>query len=86
MMMFLRSLLRLQNDGLNGGISLSDDRFPASGTADRRVSKWPLAEENAPPLFSRTDSSLDRHRKWPPYGASSLDSEFLAHWNALTGF
>ena len=29
---FLRLQLRLQNDGLNGGISLSDDRFPASET------------------------------------------------------
>ena len=32
MMMFLRSQLRSQNDGLNQGISLSDDRFPALGT------------------------------------------------------
>ena len=49
-MIFLRS--QLQNDDLNGGISLSDDRFPASGTdfcfttiktADRRVVKMATA-------------------------------------------
>ena len=28
----LRSQLQSQNDGLNGGILLSDDRFPALGT------------------------------------------------------
>ena len=32
MTIFLQLQLRSQNDGLNGGISLCDDRFPASGT------------------------------------------------------
>ena len=45
---------------LDGGISLNVDRFPALGTdfslydnqqtADRQVSKWPLAVENGSPL------------------------------------
>ena len=49
-------------------------------------SKWPPGAQNGSPLCLGTDSSLHRHRKWPSYGGSSLDGEFLAHWNALTGF
>ena len=34
--------------------------------------------QNGPPLFSRTDSSLYRYQKWPPYGGSSLDEQVFS--------
>ena len=83
-----------QNDGLNGGISLAmigsllwEPIFALrrSKTADLWVFKMATRCLKWLPAVLR-DSSLYRHRKWPPYGRSSLDGEFSTHWNALNGF
>ena len=50
---------------------LYDNQQPA----DRWVSKWPPAEENAPPLFLGLIFRLTGTRKWPPYGGASLDEQ-----------
>ena len=54
---FLWSQLRLQNDGLNGGISFSDDWFPASGTHFRFTTiknSWLLGFQNGHRVLKMT--------------------------------
>ena len=95
-MIFLLSQLRSQNNGLNGGISLSDDRFPASETNFRFTiikNSWSSGFQNGHQVLKMaprcvlgripryTGTENDR-----PYGGSSLDSESSAHWKALNMF
>ena len=79
---FLQSQLRLQNDGLNGGISLCDDRFPAWGTNSSQNDYFSTADwqfqngRQVNKMCLGMDSSLYRHRKWLLYGGSLLDGKF----------